>query len=186
MKMRKSILSLAVSLSAVSLLFAGNVFASDGQPPKSESDSITPELITTGTCAATKKTSFATNDINASTALTTFSDIPGMVVSFVIPGVAFTCFTVDYSAQAFAPGGSAGLMMVRAVLDGVVVGTPGEYQFVGGISAANDVYSDSYSNQWVFTNVAPGFHTVRIQFRSFFGGVNTVHINKGMMTVQHK
>ena len=42
MKMRKSILSLAVSLGAVSLLFAGNVFAQaqDGTAPSASAESL--------------------------------------------------------------------------------------------------------------------------------------------------
>lgn len=180
MKMRKSIFSVAVSLGAVSLLFAGNAFATEGVPPSAESDSIVPELTITSTCN-TKRSSFASNDTNTTITSTAFVDIPGMLVSFSIPGALSTCLTVHYSGQTFAPGGATGLMVVRAVLDDALIGHPGEVQMVGGNAGP---YSNSHANQWVYTNVAPGFHQVKMQFRSFFG--SSVSINKGTMTVHHK
>jgi hypothetical protein len=182
MKMRKSILSLAVSLGAVSLLFAGNVFAEEGvgiaPSASAESDSVDPQFHV-GTCIA-KRASYATKFSNTSTASIAFIDVPEMIVSFNIPGAINSCLIVDTSFQAFAPGASV-VMLARAVLDGFFVGQPGEFQIVGG---ATDVFSDSYNNQWVFPSVAPGFHTVKMQFRSNAGAF--VHINRGTMIVNHK
>jgi hypothetical protein len=181
MKMRKSILSLAVSLGAVSLLFAGNVFAEEGVPPSAsvESDSIDPQFHV-GTCRG-NRASYATQSVSTTTTSTAFINIPSTSVSFIVPGALNICIIVDYAAQAFAPGGASGLMIVRAVRDGVEVGQPPDWQMVGGNAGP---YSNSHSMQSVFPNVAPGLHTITMQFRSFFG--TSVTINKGNMTVHHK
>lgn len=184
MKMRKSILSLAVSLSAVSLLFAGNVFA-EGGVPTSESDSISPQAVVTATCSA-RRVSVASNFGLVSTASTAFVAIPDMSVTFVIPGFINVCLTVDYSGMTFAPSGAlSGLMMVRSVLDGFVIGQPGEVQLDGDTDEdADGQWARSHNHQWVFTNVAPGVHTVTMQNRSFFG--STVFTHARTMTVHHK
>lgn len=182
MNMRKSIVSVAVSLGAASLLFAGNVFAQaqDGIAPSAsvESNSIDPQFHV-GTCTA-KRVSYATSFVNFSTTSTAFVDLPNSFVTIFIGGASNVCIIVDYAAQAFGFGANT-LMFAQSVRDGVEVGAPGEYQFVGGDAAP---FSNSHSNQWVYPSVTPGFHTFKMQIRSNAGG--SVSINRGNMSVHHK
>jgi hypothetical protein len=141
-----------------------------------------PDTVLTGACR-TVKVNFATNDANSTTTSSSFAVIPGMSVTFTIPGTVSTCVTAEYSGQAFAPAGQ--LINIEAVLDGVTVAGPGEVQLAGDTDEnANGEWSRSYAMQFAFPAVSPGTHTVTIVWRSFFGG--SVSINRGSMIVQHK
>ncbi len=137
-----------------------------------------PATVIVGGCKAAK-VDFAANDVGTSTTSTSFVDLPGASVTFSIGGAATSCVVADYSGQAFAP--SPRLLFIQALLDGASLGAPSPVQLVGGSA---DTFSDSYSMQFVWPSVAPGVHTVKIQFRSFEGG--SVAVNRGTLVVQHK
>jgi hypothetical protein len=137
-----------------------------------------PATIITGSCKA-PKVNFASNDVSNSTTSTAFANLPGASVGFTIPGSVTSCIVAEYSGQAFAPGTS--LIQIQVLLDGATVGAPGIVQLVGNDAGS---FSDSYAMQFVWTNVAPGGHSVTVQWRSFDG--QNVHINKGTLAVQHK
>jgi hypothetical protein len=141
-----------------------------------------PATVITGGCKAAK-INFATNDSNSVTTSSSFATLPGMSVTFTIGGTASSCITAEYSGQAFAPAGA--LINIVAVLDGVTIAGPGEVQLAGDTDENGDgKWSRSYAMQFAWPTVAPGTHTVSIQWRSFFG--TTVSINKGSLVVQHK
>jgi hypothetical protein len=137
-----------------------------------------PATIITGSCKA-PKVNFASNDANTSTTSTVFANLPGASVGFTIPGAATSCIVAEYSGQAFAPDTS--LIQIQVLLDGATAGAPGVVQLVGDDEGS---FSDSYAMQFVWANVAPGAHSVTVQWRSFNGV--SVAINKGTLVVQHK
>jgi hypothetical protein len=179
--MKKPLLSLAFLVWVVTLIFTVNAFAEGGAASKSDA---TTQAVISGTCKAMKRISYASNDavaVDTTTSIVMVS-VPGTSVSFTIPGTVATCVIVDYSAYTWASAGE--LMMVQAVLDGAP-GFPGEVQFDGDSDEnADGMWSRSHNHQWVFANVAPGFHTVNMEWRSFSGG--TVWTHKRTMTVNHK
>lgn len=137
-----------------------------------------PATIITGSCKA-PKVNFASNDVGVSTTSMVFANLPGAAVGFSIPGTARSCIVAEYSGQAFAP--DASLIQIQVLLDGATAGAPGIVQLVGNDTGT---FSDSYAMQFVWTNVAPGAHSVTVQWRSFNGA--SVSINKGTLVVQHK
>jgi hypothetical protein len=137
-----------------------------------------PAGIITGACKAAK-INFASNDTGSATTSTVFATIPGMSVSFTIGGGATSCIVADYSGQAYATAG--GLIQIQALLDGATAGSPGTVQLVGDDAGS---FSDSYSMQFAWAGVAPGAHTVVVQWKSFSG--SSVAINRGTLNVQHK
>jgi hypothetical protein len=174
-----SALVIASVLAMTSVAIGATRHANNGMPRSSAAGTNT---VFTGSCKA-PKVSFATNDAGSSTTSSAFATIPGMSVTFSIPGTASSCMIIEYSGQAFAPAGA--LINIRAVLDGVTVAGPGEVQLAGDTDENNDgKWSRSYAMQFAFPAVSPGAHTVTIQWRSFFS--TSVSINKGSMVVQHK
>jgi hypothetical protein len=142
----------------------------------------------TGTCKATK-ISFATVDAPPaiSTTSAAFVDMPGMSVTFKILGTVNVCVKVEFSAYTFAANAPVAnqLMMVRALMDGATVGSPAEVQFSGDDDEdADGDWARSHAFNFVLPTVAPGTHTIKIQWRSFFGG--TVFAHSRSMFVHHK
>ena len=89
-----------------------------------------------------------------------FIDMPGVTAQFVQGGTSNGCVIVTFSAESFAPVGFG--MTVRPVLDVSGRSVPADMQF-----AAND--PDLYTARtavFIFRNVTPGSHTVRMQFRA--------------------
>ena len=87
------------------------------------------------------------------------------------------CVIVRFSAEAGNTG--AGVMLVRAILDGVDVALPSQVSF-----AFNDNFGTARSYEFIFPNVAPGSHSVRMQFHS--GDGPTVFVNNRTTTVLYK
>jgi hypothetical protein len=104
-------------------------------------------------------------------------NLPGGTVTFTA-GRNSQCVVVNFSSMSNTTPGD--LLMVRAVLDGSVVGTPAETQF----DTDSPGFSRTHAAQFVFPSVAQGPHTVRIQFRSFFGG--QVWLHRGVTAVASK
>jgi hypothetical protein len=113
-------------------------------------------------------------DFNGTTS-TTFVNIPGARVPFTVSTTGGAkCVSVLFTSMAFVPPGSS----VRALLDGAVAGNPSETQFEGESLNGSAV---SHAMNFTFSAVAPGAHTIRMQFRSFGGG--SVFIHRGTTIV---
>jgi hypothetical protein len=132
-----------------------------------------------GICQASK-IAFVTSNTSAWTWSEDFVDIPEMSVTVsVTPARAgeTRCLVVSFSAEVWPT--EAWLwarVMVRALLDGVEVGSPSGAPPTGGVAFATDhAHSivDGHPNNvprpntfhWVFPNVPAGLHTVTMQFR---------------------
>ncbi|HET7679359.1 MAG TPA: hypothetical protein VFK79_04395 [Xanthobacteraceae bacterium] len=100
-----------------------------------------------------------------------FGNIPEAAVIFTQGGTRPTCVLVQFSAQTFQLGGDS--VMIRATLDNITAAIPAEVQY--STAPNNAVISGAYSYQFVFPNVAPGNHILRMQFRSAGGGGVFVH-----------
>jgi hypothetical protein len=125
-------------------------------------------------CAGTQtKQAYANHDDQNGTTSTTFVNIPGARVPFTVStrGGA-KCVSVLFTSMAFVAPGSSELLGVRALLDGAVAGNPSETQFE---AASPSGYAVSHAMNFTFSAVAPGAHTIRMQFRSFNGGPVFIH-----------
>jgi hypothetical protein len=101
--------------------------------------------------------------VNQFTSSTTFVNVFQAKIVFPQGGAGASCVIVHFSARAFAFGTRT--MNVRAVLDGSTIALPGEMAF-----ATNDGANGfSRAVQFIFPSVAPGSHSVQIQFRSLSG-----------------
>jgi hypothetical protein len=118
------------------------------------------------------KQAYTNHDDQNGTTSTTFVNIPGARVPFTVStrGGA-KCVSVLFTSMAFVPTGSD-LLMVRALLDGAVAGNPSETQFEADSPSG---YAVSHTMNFTFSAVAPGTHTIRMQFRSFSGGPVFIH-----------
>jgi hypothetical protein len=119
------------------------------------------------------KQAYANHDDYNRTTSTTFVNIPGARVPFTVStrGGA-KCVSVLFTSMAFVAPGSSELLGVRALLDGAVAGNPSETQFE---AASPSGYAVSHAMNFTFSAVAPGAHTIRMQFRSFNGGPVFIH-----------
>jgi hypothetical protein len=132
-----------------------------------------------GICQASK-IAFATSNTSAWTGSDDFVDIPDMSVTVsVTPARAgeTRCLVVSFSAEVWPT--EAWLwarVMVRALLDGVEVGSPSGATPTGGVAFATDHAHSIVDGHpvnvprpntfnWVFPNVPAGLHTVTMQFR---------------------
>jgi len=172
---------MAVGLVA-GFLWLGTIpaWAQSGVPP-GQAGAAGPAV--TGTCKATK-ISFATGETTGlSTTSTAYVAMPDMSVTFKIGGTATVCVKVEFSAFVFAALDR--LIFVRALMDGATVGSPSEVQFSGDDDEEGDgKWARSHAFNFAFPTVAPGTHTIIIQWKSFDGG--TVFVHKRSMFVHHK
>lgn len=99
----------------------------------------------------------------------TFRNIPQTLVSFTQGGAVASCVIVRFSAEAGA-NGAGFIMEVRAILDGVTEALPISVRFGEGTEVARFY-------EFIFKQVAPGAHTLRMQFRSN-NGVSTFVSNR--------
>src|SRR5437667_459835 len=133
--------------------------------------------LVSGHCKVSKM-AFVSHGAGNSTTSTSFVDLPGAVVTFSVGGTTPTCLMVSFTSVCFA-GQSGQQLKVRALLDNSVVSEPPEVEFVGpGIAAG----AESNAMNFLWTNVAPGNHTVKIQF--VVGG--TVFLHEGTTVVFYR
>jgi hypothetical protein len=143
-----------------------------------------PQAAETGECNAQRVSFTASTLTNSATTSTSFVDVPEGSVSFTQHGTSSDCVVVYFTAQSFAPA-SRGLLMVRAVLDGGTVLSPGQQQFSGDDDEDFDGrWARSHAFSWAVNNVAPGAHKIQIQFRSFYG--DKVFVHQHTTTVHHR
>jgi hypothetical protein len=111
------------------------------------------------TCSPTKVNGSASALVDTSTTSGTFVNIPEAAVNFHQGGVSASCVIVRFSAEAY----SNNLVIVRAYLDRTTAALPNEVIYTGHDP---NFLVRVRSYEFVFPSVAPGNHTVRMQFRS--------------------
>ena len=187
--MRRMTARVALVLVVMLATFAAahTVLGARGQPSRSglapgTRQSRAPAL--TGQCKV-NKVSYATGeDTGLSTTSLSYVDVPGMSSTFTEGGTVTRCVTVQYTAYVFAASGAATLMQVRALLDGVTVASPSETQFDGDSDEdADGAWARSHAFNFVFPTVAPGSHTIKIQWKSFDG--TTIFTHRRTLLVGH-
>lgn len=89
-----------------------------------------------------------------------YSDIVGTNVSFRQGGTAAGCVIVTFASEAMVSTG--GQMVVRALLETDALCGPADVSFVPVSNAMSNLGAQSMT--FVCTNVAPGNHTVRVQY----------------------
>ncbi len=111
-----------------------------------------------------------------STAASAFALVQQSGVSFRQGGTGPGCATLSFSAEVLAAG--AGVMEVRAVLDGTIVASPGPVLF-----SQQDEAFRSRAFSFLFANVTPGPHRAEIQFRNV-GDSGLVRVGQRTTMVQ--
>jgi hypothetical protein len=168
------LLGTAVSGSARSQHIRGGLAASAGTNK--------PATVTTGSCPTPGTHFVAADNTGVSTTSTTYVDVPDMSVSFTTTGTRAWCAVATFSAWSFASGDA--LLYVQAVMDGTVIGAPGEQQFDGDSDEdADGKWAASHAFTFVFPSVSVGAHTIKIQYRSYDG--KTVFLHRRSLTVFH-
>jgi hypothetical protein len=103
-------------------------------------------------------------------------------VNFNIGGTTNTCILVDFSAQASVVGGVfTRVLFVQAVRDGNIVSADGSIQF----ATQPQSISDAHAYNFIFTNVPPGPHSVKMQYRNITSDAS-VTIHDFNMVTRHK
>jgi len=116
--------------------------------------------VVSGTCTPAKVKFAASNDPESETESKTFISVPETGISFVQGGSRPSCVLVQFSAHAFAEAGNS--LILRARIDGTTIGLPRSVQFSSddpGLYRTSTVIL-------IFPRIAPGAHTVELQFRS--------------------
>ena len=128
------------------------------------------------TCSPTKmSTRVAEGTVSSN--LTTFTVIPQTAITFTQGGIVPSCVVVRFSAASSVVGG--GVSRVQAVLNNGTVAQPASVQFSG-----ENVGSVAHAFEFIFPNIPPGSHTLRMLYRVNVGG-DTVFIDERTTTVQY-
>lgn len=135
---------------------------------------------TTSLCRKINRHEVAQSSVGQSTTSNTFVDVIDSAIVFDAGGTGNSCVLVDFQAQVFAPG-FARILFVQAVLDGVTVSADGVIQ----LQADSHFFSNTHGYNFIFPNVSPGIHTVKIQYASSQLG-NPVFINDFNMVLTHR
>ena len=122
----------------------------------------TPAMPASGTCGAGAMAYSVSTDLQTTTSKN-YRDVSGTGVSFT-QGAA-GCVEVSFSGEGATTPGN--LLVIQAVLDNSTVCLPGDDNFASD-SPSSDV-SDHAMN-FICPNVSAGSHSVKIQFRTRFGG----------------
>jgi hypothetical protein len=107
-----------------------------------------------GSCSPTK-VDYSASVVNGQRTSDVFGNIPEAAINFVQGGNSPSCVIVKFSAVTFGDQ-----LLIRALLDGVAVPVPDEVLYSSG-----DSQGDAHSFYFVFPSVAPGNHTIRMQYR---------------------
>src|SRR5438067_2019761 len=173
---RMSLLITVTAAALFSLSIAG--IAGNGEAPDA-SRSVAPAAVSNCSITA-KRIEVAQSSTFNFTSSTTFTDLPGSIVSFTTsaPG----CVILSFSAQAFAPNGDSpgGLMFVRALLDGATVSVDGRIQ----LQSDSIDFSNAHGYNFLFPIVSSGAHDVRMQYSTLTDG-KKVFINDFDTIVYH-
>ena len=127
-----------------------------------------PAANTTGSCQPAKVKFASGSDVRQTTSLG-FVGVAGATLSFTQGGKSPNCVIVYFSAEVDMQAGAQ--MAIRATLDNVPNAVPSQMNF-----AYNALALQAHSASFIFPNVAPGAHVLRIQYLSVNG--KTVFISK--------
>ena len=116
------------------------------------------DAATTGACSPTKTNYLATDSPGAVGSTTVFSDIAEGTLTFTQGGTSRSCVIVQFFADTQVQNNT---IYVRPLLDGNV-GTPQEARYLSVLNFEGGARSMAF----VYASVAPGKHTIRIQFRT--------------------
>jgi len=160
-------LGAAIAVAAAGLAIGGSVvYAGGGRGSERLPRGLAPATpAVVGSCFAPKQ-AFATHGDGNSTTSASFVDIPGATVPFTVGvGSPSTCVTIAFTSMAFAPVDA--ILLVRAVLDHSTVAHPSDVVLDGDSDEDGDGRtSRSHAMNFVLTGVAPGPHTITMQFAS--------------------
>jgi hypothetical protein len=113
-----------------------------------------------GRCNPNEVRYIASSLSEADTQSQTYLNVPETTINFTQGGTQPSCVIVHFSGHTF--GGTGNNLMLRAMLNNTTAGLPAELQF-----AAND--PNLYTTRtaiFIFHNVPPGSHQLRMQFKS--------------------
>jgi hypothetical protein len=116
----------------------------------------------TGACVLTGMKYSVSTDL-LKTASRTYRDVTGTSVSFAQSKAG--CVEADFSAEAATTPNE--FLVTQAVLDGSTVCLPADNVFASD-SPSSDLAA--HAMNYICPNVAAGNHTIKVQFRSRFGG----------------
>jgi hypothetical protein len=112
----------------------------------------------TGKCPTNQIAYAASSEPEFVAVATTYTNLLETAVTFTQGGTSASCVIAVFSAEGFAPTGVN--VYIRAVMDGVTVGLPDEVRFMGD----NPTLYNTHTMTFIFRQVAPGSHTLRIQY----------------------
>lgn len=137
-----------------------------------------------GHCTGMTITDFLSSDTAIDTSSTTWQNVTDGHLNFTTSGTGCVAITFAGIATVTASDTSYEYLRVRTLLDGTNLCVPALYNdifFSYGGSSAEPVIAGSITR--VCKNVAPGAHTLQVQFHS--GGGNDVVIASHTLTVTH-
>jgi hypothetical protein len=109
----------------------------------------------------------ASDGNSVSTQSTTATPVPGMSVTIKVPSGEHGLLLATFAAESRCTAAidTVAGCWVEVLMDGYLLATPNQVQFIS--DGYNDDTDDTaaHSMQFYFTNVAPGVHTVKVQFR---------------------
>lgn len=124
-----------------------------------------PAAAVQGTCQPTR-VKYSASPMDSGDKVTTsktFVNVPEASVNIVQGGTHASCIIVQFSA--YAAAGLSNKMNVRALLDSTTIAQPGEMLFATNDAGAGQVRTVNF----IFPLIAPGSHTIRMQWRSLTG-----------------
>jgi hypothetical protein len=121
-----------------------------------------PPSVSSGSCVLTGMNYSVSTDLQK-TGSRQFRDVTGTSIAFTQSSAG--CVEVDFSSEAAATPNE--LLVTEAVLDGTTVCLPADNIFASD-SPSNDLAV--HAMNYICPTVTAGAHTVKIQFRSRFGG----------------
>jgi hypothetical protein len=130
-----------------------------------------------GDCTVNRAT-FRSESGSQTTGSTTFVNISDAELDISVGGSDPTCLIVVFTAQTQTASNEN--MAVRARIPGVGNGEPAEFSLGPGTGT-----TEARAAQFVFDDVPPGDHTLRMQFRSVINGTS-VTISRPTVVVHHR
>lgn len=127
-----------------------------------ESKQPLPPNVSTGSCLLTGMKYSVSTDLQK-TASRAFRDVTGTAIAFTQSQT--SCVEVDFSAEAAATPNE--LLVTEVVLDGSAACLPADNIFASD-SPSSDLAAHAMS--YICPGVTAGNHTIKVQFRSRFGG----------------
>ncbi len=177
---------LRVALSTVLLsAAAGAGYAEESGRVSDTAQAAVSRAVVSGACTGVTEMKYKSDDtINKTTSSSSFVNLPNGDVTFTQGGIGNGCVIVTFTAEGFARLNRR--VDVRARLDNAVIAAPRTVWFSGDDDEdADGAWARAHAFTFIFPSVAPGAHTVRMQFRS--GRFSEpVFIHKHTVVVQHR